>query len=54
MGGRVSGELAFVVAGGQQSTVNQRDRTDRHIAVGEGGPGLAQRQGHGGIVIEER
>jgi hypothetical protein len=54
MGRRVPAELALVVPGGQQSTVNQRDGTDGHIAVGEGGPCLAQRQGHGGIVIEGR
>ena len=42
----IAGELAFVVAGGNDCAVARDDRSNRDIAVQRGGAGLAERLAH--------
>ena len=46
--------LPFVVARGDDLAVDQGDRTDGHVAVDQGQPGLDQGQSHGVGVVHPR
>ena len=53
MSGRVAGQLALVVAGGDDLAGAQHDGADRDVAVVEGAPSLGDGHAHGGVVVHE-